>query len=257
MNSPVLTVNVGNTHVSVALCTTVANGVEVRRLAAWPTREWIARDPGTRSQWLRTVMRCQVSELRVCCVVRDVEAVIAEWADEAGVSCRLVRHTDLPLRYAVPAPERVGMDRLVNCSAAWRRFARSCLVVDMGTAVTWDLLLAPGASDPQGQGVFAGGVIAPGLDTLSLALPSRTALPFVAPIAVDTVVGQDTEACLHAGLWFGFLAQIDGIIARIHESLPEPPLTILTGGTASLVAPHLANSHPVFPDLTHEGLAFI
>ncbi|MBU1069803.1 type III pantothenate kinase [Myxococcota bacterium] len=257
MNSSVLTVNVGNTNVSVALCTATAAGVEVHRLAAWPTRDWLAREPGTRSGWLQVLRQGQATEVLVCCVVAAVEPVLAEWTSDAGVPCRFARHTDLRLRYAVPAPERVGMDRLINCSAAWRRFSRSCLVVDMGTAVTWDLVLATGDPDGTGEGVFAGGVIAPGLDTLAHALPSRTTLPFVEPIAVDTVVGRDTEACLRAGLWFGFLAQVDGIIARIEASLPEPPLTILTGGTAFLVAPHLATPHPVFPDLTHEGLAFL
>jgi pantothenate kinase type III len=259
MNAPLLTVNVGNTNVSVAWCTPAADlsagqAWDCRRLEQWPTKDFIARSETLRSRWRQLITQRQVAEIRVGCVVESVEPVLVDWSAEAGVTCRRVRHTDLPLRVDVPAPERVGIDRLLNCSAAWRRFGRDCLVVDLGTAVTWDLVVA---SADRSCGVFGGGVIAPGLDTMAHALPARTALPWVEPVAVDAVLGRDTVACLRSGLWFGFLASVEGIIARIHATLPEPPLTILTGGGAHRIAPGLSTSYPVISELTHEGLAIL
>ncbi len=246
MNSPVLTVNVGNTNVSAAVGT--RDGV-IRRLGSWPTKDWIARAPETRAEWLQVLAGDESKSIRVSCVVPAVEPVLLDWSAAADRPVRFTTCSEVPLRFEVPAPERVGIDRLINCAAAWHRFGRACLVVDMGTAVTWDLVIAPG--------VFVGGVIAPGLGTLALALPSRTALPFVEPRLVAEVIGRDTVSCLRSGLWFGFLAQVEGLIDRIHATLPEPPLTLLTGGTAPVVAPHLREVYPVLPDLTHEGLALI
>jgi pantothenate kinase type III len=258
MNSPVFTINVGNTNVSLARVETrdgtraISDGVVVR-LGAWPTRAVRDDDPAVRSAFLAALMGVPDAPVHVGCVVAPAAPVLARWISEAGLTGRFLTHAELPLRVDVPAPERVGIDRLLNCAAAWRRFGRACLVVDLGTAVTYDLVVPPG--------VFLGGVIAPGLETLSFALSACTALPHVPPEPTDVVLGRDTPACLRAGLWFGFLGQLEALVARLledgrlHATLPAPPLTLLTGGAAPLVSPYLKFSHQVLPDLTQEGLA--
>ncbi len=262
MNPPVFTVNVGNTNVSLALVRTSVEarcGVEdtgsvsVARRGSWPTRAVLDDDPAARAAFLAALAVEPDVPVHVGCVVAAAAPVLARWTASAGRPARFVTHADLPLRVDVPAPERVGVDRLLNCAAAWRRFHRGCLVVDLGTAVTYDLVVAPG--------VFLGGVIAPGLETLSYALSARTALPYVPPEPTEVVLGRDTPACLRAGLWFGFLGQLEAVVARVMKddrldaARPAPPLTLLTGGAAPLVSPHLSFPHEVLPDLTHEGLA--
>lgn len=260
MTGPVFTVNVGNTNVSLARCGVTESGsISVARLGAWPTRAVLDDDPATRAAFLAALAAGGATDgapvpIHVGSVVAAAVPVLARWTAAAGRPARIVTHADLPLGVDVPAPDRVGIDRLLNCAAAWRRFQRDCLVVDLGTAVTYDLVVAPG--------VFVGGVIAPGLETLSYALPARTALPHVPPEPTEVVLGRDTPACLRAGLWFGFLGQLEAVVARLVKDprLSEagrsaPPLNLLTGGAAPLVSPYLIFSHQVLPDLTHEGLA--
>jgi len=264
MTSPLFTVNVGNTNMSLARVETrgtagdgTAGGFLITRLGSWPTRAVLDDDPVVRDAFLAALAAAGAPDdapTHVGCVVAAAVPVLARWTAAAGRPARFLTHADLPLGVDVPAPDRVGIDRLLNCAAAWRRYHRGCLVVDPGTAVTYDLVVAPG--------VFLGGVIAPGLETLSHALPARTALPYVAPEPTDVVLGRDTPACLRAGLWFGFLGQLEAVVARISidHRLSEagrsaPPLVLLTGGAAPLVSPHLSFPHQVLPDLTHEGLA--
>lgn len=274
MSSPVLTVNVGNTNVSLARVEThraagdaagdgigdgTAGGFVVTRLGSFSTRAVTDDDPAARAAFLAALADVPDAPIHVGCVVTAATPVLARWTAAAGRAARFVTHDDLPLRVDVPAPERVGIDRLLNCAAAWRRFGCACLVVDPGTAVTYDLVVPPG--------VFLGGVIAPGLETLSYALPARTALPYVPPEPTDVVLGRDTPACLRAGLWFGFLGQLEALVARLVQdgrlsqdgrllaASPAPSRVLLTGGAAALVSPHLSFPHEVLPDLTHEGLA--
>ncbi len=254
MTPPVFTVNVGNTNVSLARVEprVTADGVDggglaVTRLGAWPTRGVLDDDPAVRAAFVAALGAAEAAPIHVGCVVAAAVPVLSRWCIDAGHPARFLTHADLPLRVDVPAPERVGIDRLLNCAAAWRRFGTACLVVDPGTAVTYDLVVPPG--------VFLGGVIAPGLETLSHALPSCTALPYVSPEPTEVVLGRDTPACLRAGLWFGFLGQLEGITGRLLAASPTPPRILLTGGAAPLVSPHLSFPHEVLPDLTHEGLA--
>ena len=271
MKQAILTVNIGNTNVSAAICSrgpedrllhphpadgnfvaglsSVAAESDIRRLASWPTKDWIRRESWTRSEWLQILSQTAAKKVWVSCVVTEVMPVLTDWSLDSDVPVHFATFSSIPLKFDVPAPEFVGIDRLINCTAAWSRFSRTCLVVDLGTAVTWDLVVAPG--------VFVGGVIAPGLETLAHALPGRTALPYVEPSMTAELIGRDTHACLRSGLWYGFLSSVEGIIDRIHATLPERPLTLLTGGTAQLVAPHLRESYPVLPNLTHEGLRLI
>jgi type III pantothenate kinase len=205
-------------------------------------------DPATHAAFLAALAGDPDAPVHVGCVVAAAALVLARWTAAAGRPARFVTHADLPLGVDVPAPDRVGIDRLLNCAAAWRRFHRDCLVVDLGTAVTYDLVVAPG--------VFLGGVIAPGFETLSYALPARTALPHVPPEPTEVVLGRDTPACLRAGLWFGFLGQLEAVVSRLsQDGRPALPLILLTGGAAPVVSPHLSFTHQVLPDLTHEGLA--
>jgi type III pantothenate kinase len=129
----------------------------------------------------------------------------------------------------VDNPQEVGADRIVNGVAAFHKYGGPCIVVDFGTAITFDAISA--------KGEYLGGVIAPGLGISSEALFSRAAkLPRVEIKDPGRVVGTNTVASMQAGLYYGALDMMDGMIARMKKELGVATKVIATGGQAQLVA---------------------
>jgi type III pantothenate kinase len=156
--------------------------------------------------------------------------------------------TDLPIRLDVDEPLTVGADRIVNTLAAAQLYKRDTIAVDLGTATTFDCIT--------GDGVFLGGVIAPGVTTAAETLVRRTAkLPRVDLERPSTVIGRRTEACLRSGIFFAAVDAIDGIVSRIREEWDRKDvLVVATGGLASLIGPHCKSVDRVEPFLTLYGL---
>jgi type III pantothenate kinase len=155
----------------------------------------------------------------------------------------------LPIRLEVDEPLTVGADRLINTLAASRLYARDAVVVDMGTATTFDCITA--------DGVFLGGVIAPGVLTASETLTRRTSKLPATELEIPTaVIGKRTEDCIRAGVLFGAADGIDGIVARIKASWPraDVPLVVATGGFAEAMAQLCRSFDHVEPHLTLRGL---
>ncbi|HSD32581.1 MAG TPA: type III pantothenate kinase [Gemmatimonadales bacterium] len=157
----------------------------------------------------------------------------------------------LPITLDVDEPLTVGADRIVNTLAAARVFARDTIVVDFGTATTFDCITADGR--------FIGGVIMPGIRTASDELVRRTAkLPATELTPPERVIGRRTEECIRAGVLWGTADAVDGIIRRIRAEWPtkggKPPYVVATGGLAPLVAPLTQGIEAVQPDLTLVGL---
>ncbi len=239
----ILTVDAGNTHTRLAFWDEAGNLLSRESFLTAAIRD---RHDDVRDAWWRLLDGNRPRFMAISCVAPAVAGILAAWTSETGISPTFATHRDVPLEMAIPHPNLAGIDRLVNGLAAWSRLQTSCLVIDMGTAVTWDVVLEPG--------IFAGGVIAPGLEVLAGALSRRTALPAVQPRPCADVLGRDTESCLRSGAWFGFLAQVEGIARRILERFPQIRDVILTGGTAPFVMEHLPASWQHMPLLTHEGL---
>jgi type III pantothenate kinase len=125
-------------------------------------------------------------------------------------------------------PREVGADRIVNAVAAYAIYRSSLIVVDFGTAVTFDYVTA--------KGEYAGGAIAPGIAVASEALFQRTALLARVELAKPRhIVGKNTEESLKAGIFYGFVGLIDGIVERMKEEAGSNPRVIATGGLATLV----------------------
>lgn len=157
--------------------------------------------------------------------------------------------SDLPIRLDVEEPRTVGADRIVNTLAAREMFGRDTIAVDLGTATTYDCITA--------NGVFTGGVIAPGVSAGLEWLGRRTAkLPSVGFTPPERVVGRRTETCIQSGIFFGVVDALDGMVERIRREWGRPdPLVVATGGYATLVAPHCRTVERVEPWLTLYGLA--
>jgi type III pantothenate kinase len=153
----------------------------------------------------------------------------------------------LPVRLETEEPLSVGADRIANTLAAARLFGTDTIVVDLGTATTFDCIA--------GDGAFLGGVISPGVRTGSETLTRRTArLPRVDFEPPVRVIGRRTETALQSGIFFGAVEAIDGIVRRIAAEWGIDPLVIATGGLAQLLAPHCRTIDRVEPFLTLHGL---
>lgn len=155
----------------------------------------------------------------------------------------------LPIKLDVDEPMTVGADRIINTLAASRMFGSDCIVVDLGTATTFDCITA--------EGVFIGGVIAPGVQTSAETLTRRTSkLPATELLVPHKAIGRRTEECIRAGVIFGAADSIDGIVRRIKREWPhrEKPLVVATGGFAEVFGKLCAEFDRVEPHLTLQGL---
>jgi type III pantothenate kinase len=184
-------------------------------------------------------------------VVPALTATLAE-ACEAAVPAKPIiidARSPLPITLDVEEPLTVGADRIINTLAASRIYNRDTIVVDLGTATTYDCITA--------DGVFLGGVIAPGVRTSAETLFRRTSkLPATEISPPARVIGRRTEDCIRAGVVLGSAEAIDGLVRRIKAEWPSTavPLVVATGGLATTFKPFCRELDLVEPYLTLQGL---
>ena len=156
--------------------------------------------------------------------------------------------TGMPVKYENPA--EVGADRIVNGVAAFEKYGGPCIVVDFGTATTFDAISK--------NGDYLGGVIAPGLGISADALFERTArLPRIDIRKPERVIGSTTVGSLQSGLYFGYLGLVDGILERLLKEMGKETKVIATGGLAELISGGSKYISSVDDLLTLEGLRII
>jgi type III pantothenate kinase len=156
--------------------------------------------------------------------------------------------TGMPILYEVP--QEVGADRIVNAVAALEAVGGPCIVVDFGTATTFDVVTA--------KGEYAGGVIVPGISISAEALFEKAARLWRVEIRrPDRVVGKTTAGSIQSGLYFGYLSLVDGMIDRIAAEIGGSPRVIATGGLAELFGGGSTKIEQIDPLLTLKGLRLI
>jgi type III pantothenate kinase len=194
----------------------------------------------------------RIADASIGSVVPRVTGPLAE-ACERWLRTKRITIVDgtspLPIRLDVDEPSTVGADRIVNTLAASRLFGRDAIVVDLGTATTFDCITA--------DGVFLGGVIAPGVQVMAETLFRRTSkLPATELIPPKQVIGKNTSECIRAGVMLGAAELIDGLVRRIRASWPgtETPIVIATGGLAETFDQLCESFERVEPYLTLHGL---
>ncbi|MBW2505190.1 MAG: type III pantothenate kinase [Deltaproteobacteria bacterium] len=156
--------------------------------------------------------------------------------------------TGMPIKY--DNPREVGADRIVNAVAAYEKRRTSLIIVDFGTATTFDYLSS--------RGEYLGGAIAPGLTISAEALFERASkLPRVEIVCPPQVIAKNTVNSMQAGLFYGYVGLVDGIVNRMKQEARENPGVIATGGLARLIAPNSQTIDEVDNALTLEGLLLI
>jgi len=157
--------------------------------------------------------------------------------------------TGMPIR--MDNPREVGADRLVNAVAAYERVQGACVVVDFGTAITYDVVSAAGE--------YLGGIISPGAEISIDALYERAAkLPKVELAPPRSLIGKSTVDAIRSGIVFGFAAQVDGIVRRLREELGPETKVLATGGLARALVPEVRETIDEVDDLlTLTGLRLI
>ena len=248
----ILVFDVGNTEMTIGLFR------EAELRAHWRIMTDVARTPDEFGVLLRSLIVSRgfnvdvVESVAICSVVPRVTQPLGAACQQyfrVGAPLVVDASSGLPITLAVDEPLTVGADRLINTLAASRLFARDAIVVDMGTAITFDCITS--------DGVFLGGVIAPGVLTSAETLTRRTSKLPATELTVPThVIGTRTEDCIRAGVMFGAADAIDGIVRRIQASWPRPqtPEVIATGGFAETMATLCTTFDRVEPHLTLQGL---
>lgn len=156
--------------------------------------------------------------------------------------------TGMPILYE--PPRDVGADRIVNAVAAFEAYGGPCIVVDFGTATTFDAISA--------KGEYLGGAICPGIGISAEALFQRAAkLPRVDIVKPKAVIGKNTVGSMQAGLFYGYLSLVEGIVARMREEMGGRPKVVATGGLAQLVLGDSTVVDHLDPLLTLNGLRIL
>ena len=157
-----------------------------------------------------------------------------------------------PLQLDVDEPHNVGADRALNAIAAHAKYPGELIIIDFGTATTFDVVSATGA--------YTGGIIAPGINLSLDALVSAAAkLPRIAieAPASDSVIGRTTESQMIIGIYWGYVAMLEGLTERIKRELGHPATVVATGGLATLFDKHTNVFDAIEPDLTIQGLSLL
>ncbi len=151
------------------------------------------------------------------------------------------------IRIAYQNPAAVGADRLCNVVAAYQRYHQALVVIDFGTATTFDVL--------NSRGEYLGGVIAPGVETTAWALYQRAAkLPKISLEVPERTIGRSTTESMQVGILKGTIRMIDGLLEEITQELGEKPKVVATGGLARIIQPRTKYIEEFIPHLVLEGL---
>lgn len=252
-----LAVDVGNTNIVFAL----AHGDSI--LHRWRINTNPRRTADEYVVWLNQLLMLEgVDRTNITAAI--IASVVPAAMFELTLLCRVFFHVepqivgeaglDLGIRVDLPNPAEVGADRLVNAVAAHTLVPGPLIVVDFGTATTFDVIAA--------DGNYLGGVIAPGIALSMDALTNAAArLPRIAvepPPGNEGVIGKSTVHAMRSGVFWGYIGLIEGLVRRITSELGETAngaiSVIGTGGLAALFERHTSAIHRVEPDLTIRGL---
>lgn len=247
-----LVVDVGNTQTHFG----AFRGTELIEHWRFATvRESTSDELGAKLRALLELRGLHAEEMSASIVSSTVPQLAEEWRrmseqylDHEMLVVRPGIRTGMALRY--DNPREIGADRLVNAVAAYERFQAACVVVDFGTAITYDPVSA--------DGEYLGGIISPGVEISLDALTSRAAaLPRIELVAPRQLIGKSTVEGIRSGVIYGFAGGVDAILNRLMDELGHDIHRIATGGLARRIVPHCQTIDEVDDLLTLTGLRLL
>lgn len=248
-----LTIDAGNTN----LCFGVFDGET--SVVQWRKATAERQTADDYAVWLLQLMKlCGIAREDISAAV--ISTVVPSALYPLKLLCRRYFHCEplvigepdvaLGVQALVDRPEEVGADRLINALSGYRRYGGSLIIVDFGTATTFDVVNA--------EGNYIGGVIAPGIGLSMAALHQGAAkLPMVEVEHPGKVIGISTVSAMKSGLFWGYMGLVEGIIRRIQSEYGGPMKTIATGGLGALFTTHSPDISVYDADLTMEGLRVV
>jgi type III pantothenate kinase len=247
-----LAIDIGNTNVVFGLY----EKERIRRY--WRIETYTSRTPDELGVLFMEMFRhsgfskSDVDEVIIACVVPTALQAMVEmcraYFDAEPLNVGPGIKTGVSILYE--NPKEVGADRIVNAVAAYEKYRTSCIVVDFGTATTFDCISV--------KGEYLGGAIAPGINISMEALFRRASkLPRVEFVRPRNARGRTTVQSMQAGLVFGYMGLVDGIVARLSAEMGGKPRVCATGGLAKLIAAESAAIEEVDELLTLDGLRII
>jgi len=255
-----LTIDIGNTDIACGLYRVATDDDDMTLQAHWRLRSHHSMTADELSWQLFGQLQMRqlpvdtICAMMVASVVPSLDAVVRQAcsrlcaAPVALVGDHKVR-TGMAIDYLHPGD--VGADRVVNAVAARHRFGAPVIVLDCGTATTFDVVTA--------NGNYAGGFILAGIDLSLAALAQRAArLPEVSLARTETLIARDTVSAMRAGSYWGAVEAINGLIRRLHHEMNDPSVPVVaTGGVAAKIATDIEGLTALQPQLTLDGLALL
>lgn len=249
-----LAIDAGNTNTVFA----VSRGRD-KPLAVWRLRTEGARTADEYASWMYPLIEQadlafkDITAVIIASVVPNANFNLRQFCESyIGTQPLFIGDGDVDAGIVIdmPKPENVGADRIVNAVAAIETYKTPCVIIDFGTATTFDVVNAKGA--------YIGGVIAPGinlsLDALHVAAAKLPKIDISKPAAV---IGNDTVSAMKSGIFWGYIAMMEGLLERIGAELGQKPYVIATGGLAPVFAGSMKNLDKIDEDLTLRGLQLI
>jgi type III pantothenate kinase len=215
----------------------------------------------TRDDWLLTIssllrmeniFKNDVRHILISSVVPQIENKIADVFKEIFEKkvFFLGKEVEIPIKNKYKRPEEVGVDRLLNAYSAIKKIKPPIVVVDLGTAITFDVI--------NDRGEYEGGLIFPGMESSIECLFSKTAkLPKINMYEPDYIVGKTTEESINAGIYWGYASLIDGVIDRIEGFYKTAFKVVITGGASDFISRGLREGYILNRKLTMEGFYYI
>lgn len=242
----ILAIDIGNTHTNIG----IANSQKIHRSIRLPTELWEAKH----LKKLFALVRCRhIEAISIASVVPHATRLVKKMlTDHYQAPCIILKHSNVVgIGIDYPKPDSIGADRLANAIAAADLFGAPVVVVDFGTAVTFDVI--------DRRAFYVGGIIAPGLGFMTDYLHEKTALlPKIRIQNPKRIIGKSTREAMQIGAVKGYRGLIATLIADLKRDLNEPNLRVVTtGGDAALMAEGLPQIFAVCPRLTLEGLRLL
>ncbi len=241
-----LAINIGNTNVQMGLFT----GKKLICCIVFPT----CKTP--KNNYYKTIGRTlsqfkNIEAVAICSVVASLTKSFQELFKKYFKIEPFIIREDLNLGIKLNyRKNQLGADRIANAVGAYYLYKKGCIVVDLGTAITFDVI-SP-------KGVYLGGAIAPGIGISSKALFSSTSLPVVNTTRnTKFAICKSTNENLQIGILHGFASMLDGMLGKFKKKLNFKPLIILTGGDADKISKSLDSANSVSPFITLEGVRII